>query len=56
MTHQMCVCAFTLKSTKNAELRTVGTGTSQFRDQGGRLRMFGHVERKDETDWIKRAQ
>jgi len=54
MTHQMCVCVY-LKKTKNAELRTVGTWTSQFRDQGGRLRRFGHVERKDDTDWIKRC-
>ena len=28
-------------------------GTSQFDDQS-RLKRFGHVERKDDNDWVKR--
>ena len=28
-------------------------GTSQFDDSKSRLRWFGHVERKDDNDWVK---
>ena len=33
--------------------RTLRIGTSQFDDQKSRLRWFGHVERKDDNDWVK---
>ena len=33
--------------------KTVGIGTSQFVIKKARLRRFGHVEHKDDTDWIK---
>ena len=34
--------------------RTLRIGTSQFDDQEqSRLRWFGHVERKDDNDWVR---
>ena len=35
--------------------RTLRIGTSQFDDQKSRLRWFGHVERKNDNDWVKRC-
>jgi len=38
--------------TRKEEWRTDGTGTSLVITEG-RLTWFGHVESKDDTDWIK---
>jgi len=40
---------------KSEELRTLRIGTSQFDDEKSRFRWFGHVERKDDNDWVKRC-
>jgi len=47
-----------LNERKNSEenMRTLRIGTSQFDDQKkSRLRWFGHVEQKDDNDWVKRC-
>jgi len=48
-------CRFTLKeSKKRAELRELlALDPVSLVTKNGRLRWFGHVERKDDVDWIK---
>ena len=49
------MCGFTLKERKkNAELRELlGLEPVSSVIKKGRLKCFGHVECKDDTDWIK---
>jgi len=51
------MCGVKLNDRKKSEelKRTLRTGISQFDDQKSRLRWFGHVERKDDNDWVKRC-
>ena len=51
-----CMCGVTLKDRKTSEelkerLGIVSVSVSE-RVRPGRLRWFGHVERKDEGDWV----
>ena len=49
------MCGFTLKERKkNTQLRELlGLEPVRLVIKRGRLRWFGHVERKDDGDWVK---
>ena len=50
------MCGFNLKNKKNTEIRgLLGLDPVSLTIKRGRLRWFGHVERKDDADWLKRC-
>ena len=52
------MCGVTLKDRKSCEELRTRLGVESISDvvRRGRLRWFGHVERKDDSDWVKACQ
>jgi hypothetical protein len=52
------MCGVTLKDRKSAQVLRERLGIDSVTDiiRTGRLRWFGHVERKEDNDWVKACQ